>query len=797
MTTTLSRPAGDRPGAPATAAPVQPRGAGPGRPPGPTPIVAIGTEVSLACVTAAAALGLARLFADGSFVGPVLAAVVGGHAVAWACRRRGLGLLPSALASLAGLVLAVIWLVEPHTTFLLIPRGATWRAIHTDLRTAWRQFGLVKAPTPGLRGFVRASVAAVWTAATVADFFACRVRARFEAMAPAFTLFVFGSILGADHLRLPSTALYLAALLAFVLWSEAARQSSGIAWFAGRGREGDLALLRQGATIALGALLIALVAGPHLPGARSSGYVSFRDTKEGGARSRITVSPLVDIRGRLVDQSNRELFTVQASGPSYWRLTSLDRFDGTIWSSLGTYQPTKGSLPGAGQGHSVAQDYEIGPLGTIWLPAAYRADKVTGVPGARFDRDSGSLLAQSTTSDNLHYSVVSTVADLTAAELEGATGPIPGDVAGHYTELPKDFPGSIIALAHQVTDGSPTPYDKAKALQDFFRTGFTYDLRVPPGHDINAMEHFLFDDRRGYCEQFAGTYAAMARAVGLPARVAVGFVPGTLANDGRYHVDGKDAHAWPEVYLAGYGWVAFEPTPGAGRTAPGTQAYTGVGANSGSDQAADTAPTTTPTTAAGDQSTTTLRAPNELPQPNGTSRSHSGSGTLQRTLWALGLLLAAYVLAVPVGHRVVAGRRRRRARTPSDQVLVAWQEAEEALQLAGHPRRASETADEFARRSAPVVGAAAPQLARLATDSAAAGFAEGGVAADLVAPARQAAGAVTTALRSQAGPVRRLRWELDPRPLVDALPRLPGQRREQRREQRRRRGPGPGGRRGA
>src|SRR5206468_2365908 len=100
-------------------------------------------------------------------------------------------------------------------------------------------------------------------------------------------------------------------------------------------------------------------------------------------------------------------------------------------------------------------------------------------------------------------------------------------------------------------------------LQDWFRANFTYTLQVTPGHDEAAMDRFLAQ-KQGYCEQFAGTFAAMARFLKLPARVAVGFTAGTLGADGRWHVTGKEAHAWPEVYLTGYGWVAFEPTPGRG-----------------------------------------------------------------------------------------------------------------------------------------------------------------------------------------------------------------------------------------
>ena len=106
-------------------------------------------------------------------------------------------------------------------------------------------------------------------------------------------------------------------------------------------------------------------------------------------------------------------------------------------------------------------------------------------------------------------------------------------------------------------------------LQDWFRTEFTYSTDIPDGHGNSAIESFL-EDRVGYCEQFAGTFAAMARSLGIPARVAVGFTQGELQDDGSYLVLGRNAHAWPEVWFDGYGWVPFEPTPGRGM--PGAEA---------------------------------------------------------------------------------------------------------------------------------------------------------------------------------------------------------------------------------
>ena len=104
---------------------------------------------------------------------------------------------------------------------------------------------------------------------------------------------------------------------------------------------------------------------------------------------------------------------------------------------------------------------------------------------------------------------------------------------------------------------------------------FTYSPTVQGGHSNDAVINFL-SIRKGYCEQFSGTFATMARSLGLPTRVVVGFTEGQLRSDGLYHITGSDAHAWDEVCFDGYGWVLFDPTPGRG--APGAEQHTAAAA---------------------------------------------------------------------------------------------------------------------------------------------------------------------------------------------------------------------------
>jgi transglutaminase-like putative cysteine protease len=121
----------------------------------------------------------------------------------------------------------------------------------------------------------------------------------------------------------------------------------------------------------------------------------------------------------------------------------------------------------------------------------------------------------------------------------------------------------VLDLAAQVTARADTPFDKAIALQDFFTgpaSAFRYSLQTAPGNGDDALVEFLTTGKTGYCEQFSAAMAVMLRAVGVPARVAVGFTGGAADGDHRA-VSTSDAHAWVEAWFPGYGWLIFDPTP--------------------------------------------------------------------------------------------------------------------------------------------------------------------------------------------------------------------------------------------
>ncbi|MDR7483233.1 MAG: transglutaminaseTgpA domain-containing protein [Armatimonadota bacterium] len=166
------------------------------------------------------------------------------------------------------------------------------------------------------------------------------------------------------------------------------------------------------------------------------------------------------------------------------------------------------------------------------------------------------------------YSVVSRAMVPDPARLRAAEGVTPAFITRRYLQLPA-LPARVFALARRLTDGQPTQYDRVMAVNRYLWQHYAYDLTIPPQRRPgDAVDYFLFEERRGYCEQFASAMVVLLRAAGIPARLVTGYTPGTLNPvTGLLEVRNSDAHAWVEVYFPRIGWVEFEPTPGFPDTA--------------------------------------------------------------------------------------------------------------------------------------------------------------------------------------------------------------------------------------
>ena len=162
------------------------------------------------------------------------------------------------------------------------------------------------------------------------------------------------------------------------------------------------------------------------------------------------------------------------------------------------------------------------------------------------------------------YIVTTSVSSAGPEELRAASQEYPLHILTRYTQVTDDLPRRVEDLAETITAGAETPYDQALAIEAYLKT-LPYSLKMdPPPFDADGVDHFLFEQGQGYSEYFASAMTVMLRTLGVPARMAAGYTTGDQLGDGpSYNVTDSHSHGWMEVYFPGYGWIPFEPTPGA------------------------------------------------------------------------------------------------------------------------------------------------------------------------------------------------------------------------------------------
>lgn len=151
----------------------------------------------------------------------------------------------------------------------------------------------------------------------------------------------------------------------------------------------------------------------------------------------------------------------------------------------------------------------------------------------------------------------------TETQLRAAGQDYPAWIREQYLQLPPNLSPRVRALAMELTADAPTPYDKAQAITDWLRASIRYNEHLPaPPAGQDMLEWLLFDIRQGFCTYAATAEVILLRAVGVPARLAVGYAEGEIPPGAlrTRQVRQSHAHAWPEVYFPGIGWVEFEPT---------------------------------------------------------------------------------------------------------------------------------------------------------------------------------------------------------------------------------------------
>jgi transglutaminase-like putative cysteine protease len=260
----------------------------------------------------------------------------------------------------------------------------------------------------------------------------------------------------------------------------------------------------------------------------------------------------------------------------YWRWLTYDVYNGRGWSTskaestsylannyLFPITSDRYKLIHQGVEKSFTQDgrlYWTGSLVTVSQPfnASWRVTPQSLSPESNplFIAD---MLGANTKSQT--YQADSLVPMISANELRDSSQDYPQEISARYLSLPKSVPQRVLDLANELTANIANPYDKAKAIEAYLRT-YPYSLEIkPPPPDRDVADYFLFDQKIGYCDYYATSMVVLSRAVGLPARLVIGYSNGAYdSTQAEYVVREANAHSWVEVYFTGAGWVEFEPT---------------------------------------------------------------------------------------------------------------------------------------------------------------------------------------------------------------------------------------------
>jgi transglutaminase-like putative cysteine protease len=679
------------------------------------------TPATIVAIVAAAlvAVGsLARIFATPHYLAYALPALAIGAGVAYVYGRRSLG------AAFVGV--AFVWIVSLSPLFA--PRDKyhglpTAGALHI-VRSLFSA-GLTRAPDESLPVAPSARyMILVWTALLFLGFLGASwviVRRPVGAVVTALGVVAFAGGLGAGRGRDGVAVAAVASIAAFFL------------------AEGRHRIERWGSSRA--PLWFGV---PTL--AAACAFAAFAPTLFGDGpllninsalRPRlIIIKPLSDVRRQLKVDPPIEVMRVVAPRPTYWRLTSLDTYDGTEWLLRARPQGViNGRVPRphpSPTGEEITQRYRLTSLLAPWLPAAYAATSIDSTAGVDVDTSSQTLLLHGGTRPGLTYVVRSTIPRVTQ-DLQAPLHPS-GD------PIERMFGG----IARPWVAGARTPLDIARRLESHFRA-YTYDENVPGGHSVARLKAFL-SAKRGYCEQFAATMTLMLRGLGVTARVGVGFLPGGFEGDGTYVVTTREAHAWVEADIPGAGWTTFDPTPGRGSSASVPPSVR--------EQRPQPAPPV--------PRQTSLPAPTPSTQhlPDNVTLPHHTSIPVRKIL--VGLLAALAVGAIP-GAKAIRRRRRRSAIDPRRRVLGAFAEFVDTAADLGWSSRAAETPREFCTRVPTGNGS---DTAVLMDTSLRALYARESPTRDDGHAAWQASAAVTATLRRRTPAWRRSAALFDPRTLL-------------------------------
>ncbi len=527
-------------------------------------------------------------------------------------RLRPLPVIACVLAGLAGLVLYLnVLFASARSWLLVVPSISSLRYLAELTTQGMADADRFSPPVPLTPGLMLLSTAGIGLAALATDTVAVRLRSSAVAGLALLALFIVPSTTPAARSGLGTTIVFCLGACGYLLilaadgreqiqrwgrtvslWRADAYGRNGLSRAPGRPRASETrALASAGRRVGVASIVVALCVPLFVPGLRVNRMFPAHVNIFGPAASALGGSgsgvpdPLAVMSQDLRESQPSVVLAYRSTDPEpqYLQMYTLGALSTTAWT-MGPFQGATTTVTGKlapPQGltdadHTtvtthvtISQGAASATSGMSFLPVPYPATAIS-VPGHWVNNVGTSMVVGFDTSlSGLSYTVTSDDIDPTVQQLARAPAP-PAAITDEYLNVPSAF-RSLTALARKVTANAATPDAKAIALQNWFADSgrFTYSLSATEPPDASGLSHFLTVSRRGYCQQFAFAMAVLARLLGIPSRVGIGFTAGTPTGIGTWEVKTSDAHAWPELYFQGAGWLRFEPTP-AGSAGQGT-----------------------------------------------------------------------------------------------------------------------------------------------------------------------------------------------------------------------------------
>ncbi|NAZ77007.1 transglutaminase domain-containing protein [Kineococcus sp. T13] len=740
------------------------------------------TALWAGAASAAAVLAMRPLVVSSGWLvgalGAVCAVTGAGLLVRALTHRRG----PAVLVQSLVLLCVVLVLFGGSTTVLgVLPTASTLERLAQLLDDGVQVVRRYSVPAVDLRGLRLLLVAGSGLVALAVDLFAVTLRR------PALAGLPLAGVLAVPLALAPggsgAVVFALVAVPYLVLLAGGSRRG----WVRSPAREDRGALRRGGRSrssagaTAGGTAAVAIAVALAVPAAVPALDERSLTIDTGPGDTIAVINPILNLKASLGARSDSTIITYQTDqeDPAPLRIVTADVFDGETWApstgaDIPRSQRVQDGLPRApGLGDAVLERSQarrttisVRGLDQTYLPLPYPALRVEIGGEWLYETDSLNVVGDGETTRGRQYAVSHLQVEPTEEELRSAPE-APDEVRSRYTELPEALPQVVGETAIEVTADAGSDYEKAAALQRYFRStgGFTYSTTAPNDGGADAVASFL-EQKSGFCVQFASAMAVMSRSLGIPARVAIGFLPGDEGGDARWRISAQDAHAWPELYFEGVGWVRFEPTPATrtGQSPAYSVPSTPLSAPTASSSAAPQA--TGPSAAA---STSTAPAtPSSETDPR-YAETVTGWDRFLALPWGWilgGLLLVVLALGPWVSATLLGRRRWARVHDAPSSAEAAWAELEDRVHDLGVRWAPSATPRQ---RAASLLGyaelppAAAAELQRMRAAVESARFGAGTAPG---APATAPSGGVVLAQRTgQAG--RLVRAQVDV--VVDAL----------------------------